>query len=118
MAATVRLFSYGTLQQREVQAANYGRELEGEADALLGFRLGQVEIDDPDVVSVSGKAIHTIALPSGDLSDRIAGMVYRLTPEELDASDAYETDSYTRVEVTLESGRRAFVYVAATVADG
>jgi gamma-glutamylcyclotransferase (GGCT)/AIG2-like uncharacterized protein YtfP len=113
MAATVRLFSYGTLQQREVQLANYGRELEGEADTLVGYSLGQVEIDDPDVVSVSGKAIHKIALPSGDPSDRIAGMVYLLTPEELDASDAYETKAYVRAEVALESGRRAFVYVAA-----
>jgi len=118
MAATVRLFSYGTLQQREVQLANYGRELEGAADALVGYRLGQVEIDDPDVASVSGKAIHTIALPSADPSDRIGGMVYLLTQEELEASDAYETDAYTRVEVTLESGRRAFVYVATPVAGG
>lgn len=117
MAATLRLFSYGTLQQREVQLANYGRELEGETDALAGYRLGQVEIDDPDVVSVSGKAIHTIALPSADPSDRIGGMVYLLTPEELETSDAYETNAYTRAEVTLESGRRAFVYVAAAASD-
>ena len=38
MAATIRLLSYGTLQQREVQLANYGRELEGEADVLRGGR--------------------------------------------------------------------------------
>jgi len=116
MTASVRLFSYGTLQQREVQLANYGRELEGKADALVGYRLGQIEIDDRDVVSVSGKAIHTIALPSADSSDRIRGMVYLLTPEELEASDAYETDAYTRAEITLESGRRAFVYIAAPAA--
>jgi gamma-glutamylcyclotransferase (GGCT)/AIG2-like uncharacterized protein YtfP len=113
LAASVRLFSYGTLQQREVQLANYGRELEGEADVLRRYRLGEVEIDDPDVVSVSGKAVHTIAVPSSNPSDRIAGTVYLLTPEELEASDAYETDAYTRVEVTLDSGCRAFVYVAA-----
>jgi len=117
LAASVRLFSYGTLQQREVQLANYGRELEGEADVLRRYRLGEVEIDDPDVVSVSGKAVHTIALPSSDPSDRIAGTVYLLTPEELDASDAYETGAYTRAEVTLDSGCRAFVYVAARASD-
>ena len=44
-------------------------------------------------------------------------MVYLLTPEELEASDAYETNAYTRAEVTLESGRRAFVYVAAGASD-
>ena len=115
MAETIRLFSYGTLQQREVQLANYGRELKGNADTLLGYRLGKVEIDDPDVVSVSGKAVHTIAFPSTDPSDRVRGMVYLLTPEELEASDAYETDAYARVAVTLESGCQAFVYVAAPV---
>jgi gamma-glutamylcyclotransferase (GGCT)/AIG2-like uncharacterized protein YtfP len=114
MPETVLLFSYGTLQQREVQLANYGRELAGEPDALVGYRLGQVEIDDPDVVSVSGKAVHTIAFPSADQSDQVRGTVYPLTPEELEASDAYETDAYVRAEVTLESGRRAFVYVAAS----
>jgi len=113
LTASVRLFSYGTLQQREVQLANYGRELEGEADVLRSYRLGEVEIDNPDVVSVSDKAVHRIALPSSDPSDRIAGTVYLLTPDELDASDAYETDAYVRTEVTLDSGRRAFVYVAA-----
>jgi len=41
MAATVRLFSYGTLQQREVQLANYGRELEGAADALVAIASGR-----------------------------------------------------------------------------
>ena len=114
MEASVRLFSYGTLQQREVQLANYGRELTGEADSLPGYRLGEVVIDDPDVVSVSGKAVHTIALQSSNSSDRVTGTVYLLTPEELEASDAYETDAYTRIEVTLESGKEAFVYVAAS----
>lgn len=113
MAAFVRLFSYGTLQQREVQLANYGRELEGKADALIGYRLGEVEIEDPGVISVSGKAVHTIAHLSSDPGDRISGMVYQLTKQELEASDAYETDAYVRAEVTLESGCRAFVYLAA-----
>lgn len=113
MAAAVPLFCYGTLQQREVQLANFGRELEGQADALAGHRLGRIEIDDPDVISVSGKAIHTIARATADPGDRIPGTVFLLSQQELEASDAYETDAYTRVEVVLESGRRAFVYVGA-----
>lgn len=113
MTGPIRLFSYGTLQQREVQLANYGRELVGDPDILAGYRLAEVEIDDPQVVSVSGKAVHTIARSTGDPADRIGGTVFHLTQEELDASDAYETDAYTRMEVTLESGCRAFVYVGA-----
>jgi gamma-glutamylcyclotransferase (GGCT)/AIG2-like uncharacterized protein YtfP len=109
--ASVVLFSYGTLQQPEVQHANYGRLLDGEPDALNGYRLVPLEITDPDVVEISGKAVHTIACPGGDPGDRVAGVVFQLTAQELEATDTYETDAYARVEVTLESGRAAWVYV-------
>lgn len=107
----IHLFSYGTLQLPEVQRANYGRLLDGEPDALLGYRLAPLLIDDPSVVQVSGTAVHTIACPTGDHGDRIPGIVFALTAAELAATDAYETAAYSRVEVTLESGRRAWVYV-------
>ena len=35
------------------------------------------------------------------------------TDEELAAADAYEVSDYRRMEVTLASGRSAFVYVKA-----
>ena len=108
---TVALFSYGTLQLREVQLANYGRELDGAPDALVGYRLIPLEITDPEVVRISGKAVHTIAQATGDARDRIPGMVFELTAAELEATDAYEVDAYARVEATLESGRKAWVYV-------
>jgi gamma-glutamylcyclotransferase (GGCT)/AIG2-like uncharacterized protein YtfP len=112
-APPIALFSYGTLRQADVQIANYGRLLDGEPDALAGYRLVPVEIEDPDVVRISGKAIHTIAVASGDSGDRIPGMVFALTEVELAATDAYETAAYARLEVTLESGRSVWVYVAA-----
>jgi gamma-glutamylcyclotransferase (GGCT)/AIG2-like uncharacterized protein YtfP len=109
--ATVRLFAYGTLQQREVQLATYGRPLEGTADALSGYRLEPLTITDPDVVRLSGKAVHNIARHSGDPADHIPGVVFALTEAELAATDKYEVDVYARVEVTLDSGTRALVYV-------
>jgi gamma-glutamyl AIG2-like cyclotransferase len=109
----VGLFSYGTLQQPEVQRANYGRLLDGRPDALTGYRLEPVTIDDPAVVELSRKAVHTIARATGDPSDRIAGVVFELTEAELAATDAYETGAYTRALVVLESGRSAFAYLAA-----
>jgi len=111
MEPSFRLFSYGTLQLPEVQIATYGRRLDGEPDALIGYRLVPLEIDDPDVVRISGKAVHTIACASGDPDDRVAGVAYLLTEAELEATDAYETDAYARVKVTLESGRIALTYV-------
>lgn len=110
-APTVRLFAYGTLQQREVQLANYGRPLDGTPDVLGGYRLEPLTITDPEVVRLSGKAVHTIACATGNPADRIPGVVFELTEAELAATDRYEVDVYGRVEVTLDSGTRAFVYV-------
>ena len=107
----VSLFSYGTLQLRDVQVATYGRELEGASDVLLGYRLSPLEISDAHVIAVSGKAVHTIAQATGDPADRISGVVFEITEAELAATDEYEVDVYGRVLVTLESGRTAWVYV-------
>ena len=111
MNPSIRLFSYGTLQLPEVQIANYARRLEGEEDTLLGYRLVPLQIDDPDVVRISGKPVHSIACATGNPADRVAGVAYLITEAELEATDAYETSAYTKAEVTLESGRAALVYV-------
>ena len=109
----VALFSYGTLQQRGVQLANYGRELIGRADALIGYRLDTIIIADPHVVELSGKSVHTIARVSANPDNRVVGTVFELTDDELEATDTYETSAYARIEVVLESGRSAWAYVAA-----
>lgn len=107
----VALFSYGTLRQREVQLATFGRELAGTADVLRGYRLIQLRISAPKVVELSGKSIHTIAVKSSDPDDRIEGTVFELTQAELEAGDRYEVDAYARAEVALESGLSAWAYV-------
>ena len=48
------LFSYGTLQDPDVQLANFGRRLDGTSDALPGYRLDWLLITDPQVIEVSG----------------------------------------------------------------
>jgi gamma-glutamylcyclotransferase (GGCT)/AIG2-like uncharacterized protein YtfP len=108
---TERLFSYGTLQQENVQLATFGRLLEGAPDALVGFRQDMVEITDPDVLAKSGKRFHPIVTRSDNETDRVAGTVFLITPEELSAADAYEVADYERVEAPLASGLRAWVYV-------
>jgi Gamma-glutamyl cyclotransferase, AIG2-like len=118
MDATVALFSYGSLRQPEVQLGTYGRLVETENDVLPGHVLTDIVIDDPHVVSLSGKSVHTIARPTGDPADRVAGVVLFLTDAELHATDRYEADPYARTEATLASGRRAFVYVDASSLGG
>ena len=43
------------------------------------------------------------------------GMVLEISPEELAMADSYETADYKRVQVKLQSGKSAFVYIAADV---
>ena len=111
MKLTERLFSYGTLQQEDVQRATFGRLLEGAPDALVGFAQQMLEITDPDVLAKSGERFHPIVLRTDDAADRVAGTAFFVTPEELSAADAYEVEDYERVSVTLASGFDAWVYV-------
>ncbi|MFE9928495.1 gamma-glutamylcyclotransferase family protein [Streptomyces sp. NPDC005533] len=108
-----QLFSYGTLQSREVQLAQFGRLLEGRPDALPGHRVTYIEITDPEVIAVSGSDRHPLPVPSSELSDAVEGTVFVITDDELAAADAYEVDDYARTEVVLRSGTRAWVYLGA-----
>ena len=49
---TVLLFSYGTLQDKDVQIASFGRELTGREDALPGYVRRIVPIVDPNVATL------------------------------------------------------------------
>ena len=109
----VYLFSYGTLQQPEVQLSSFGRLLHGEEDAMTGYQASMMEITDAAVIKASGKRFHPVIHPSDNPQDEITGQVFRITESELLAADAYEVSSYKRVQVTLRSGKNAWVYVRA-----
>ncbi len=105
------LFTYGTLQFAEVQLDTFGRLLESEPDVLPGYTTDYVEIEDQRVVDVSGASVHPVLRRTGSAVDKVVGRVVRLTSAELEAADEYEVALYRRVEETLASGRRAWVYV-------
>lgn len=107
------LFSYGTLQQEGVQLSTFGRRLEGTPDNLVGFTIAKLKIEDPEVISKSGKEYHPIAKMTDSTHNRIPGSVFEITDDELRLSDQYEVDVYKRVKTTLESGKVAWVYVEA-----
>ena len=109
--AMERLFTYGTLRNREVQLETFGRTLEGHADALPEYALKTIEIKDQDFVVKSGTAIHRNLQFTGDPSDFVEGTVYSVTQQELEQADAYEPEGYTRVLVQLTSGTKAWVYL-------
>ena len=102
---TVLLFSYGTLQNKKVQIATFGRELTGRKDALPGYVRG--------VVAMTGELHYENVEPSSDPNDAVLGTVFEISQQELAAADEYEEVArYRRILVTLRSGDEAWVYVA------
>ncbi|WHZ19163.1 MAG: hypothetical protein OJF55_001312 [Rhodanobacteraceae bacterium] len=112
-----RLFSYGTLQQAEVQVATFGRRVESTPDQLTGFRIDLLAIRDPEVVKLSGKTHHPIITRTGDPRDVVDGVVLLVTDAELAQADAYEVSDYQRVLVPLASGGEAWVYIGRPAQD-
>jgi gamma-glutamylcyclotransferase (GGCT)/AIG2-like uncharacterized protein YtfP len=108
---TEYLFAYGTLQTEAVQLATFGRRLAGQPDALTGYRLAMVEIEDQAFVTASGSAQHRNLQFTGLASDFVEGTVFTVTREELEQADEYEPADYKRTFVQLRSGVKAWVYV-------
>ena len=108
------LFSYGTLQQENVQLATFGRPLRGQKDELLKFEQSLVRIQDPQVVATSGKTHHANVTFNGRSDSRVRGTVFEITDAELAAADQYEQlAAYKRITAALASGKQAWVYVDA-----
>jgi gamma-glutamylcyclotransferase (GGCT)/AIG2-like uncharacterized protein YtfP len=112
------LFSYGTLQQENVQLTTFGRLLQGQKDELLGFEQSLVRMEDPQVVSTSGKTHHPIVKFNGRNDSRVSGTVFEISDAELARADRYEVAAYKRVAAMLASGKQAWVYVDARFAPG
>jgi hypothetical protein len=110
---TEYLFSYGTLQTESVQLSTFGRKLTGTPDALVGYRVQMIQIEDRDFVATSGAEYHRNLEFTGSASDVVEGTALLVTQQELAQADAYEPDGYERVQVTLRSGTQAWVYVNA-----
>jgi hypothetical protein len=110
---TESLFSYGTLQDEPVQLSTFGRKLTGIEDLLPGYELSLIEIDDPQIVAISGATHHPIIRHTGLATDAVKGTVFEVTSTELQQADEYEVGAYIRVGVVVASGKFAWVYVNA-----
>lgn len=107
-----RLFSYGTLQQEEVQLATFGRKLDGQKDLITGYEPSLLKITDAAVAARLGKSHHDNISATGDDWSNVQGTVFEVTDAELAVADRFEArSSYKRVNVTLASGNDAWVYV-------
>ena len=104
------LFSYGTLQKEKVQLELFGRLLNGAKDILGGYKLSPVEIKDASFLAKGEDKYQLTLVPSK--GDAIEGMVFEISAEELLLADKYEPENYKRIKVALESGKKAWIYVA------
>jgi GNAT superfamily N-acetyltransferase len=98
------IFSYGTLQQEDVQWSIFGRLLDGWPDELPGFEQSV------------GRTEHANVLFNGWADSRVRGTLFEITDAELAAADEYEQQAhYGRIVVTLASGTQAWVYVDSSI---
>lgn len=95
------LFTYGTLQDIQVQEYIFGRTLNGVTDIVLGFR----KMEN----AVYGR--YPLVLQTEKLEDEVEGKVYEVTEIELKKADIYETSAYKRKKFQLKSGNVAWIYV-------
>jgi gamma-glutamylcyclotransferase (GGCT)/AIG2-like uncharacterized protein YtfP len=105
------VFSYGTLQQEQVQLQLFGRTLNGLYDVLHGYRIISIEITDEKFIATGAEKMQRTLIET-NASDSIEGMALELTEEELKKADRYEPSNYFRKSVILESGKKAWIYVA------
>lgn len=105
------LFSYGTLRLALVQEAVFGRQVQGEPDAIAGHVLDQIVITDPEVIAASGSTVQPVLVPSENATAEVDGTVFDLSEAEVAAADDYVADAYQRMSFPLRSGRTAWVYV-------
>lgn len=109
-----RLFSYGSLQQEEVQLSTFGRKLNGEPDLLNGYEPSLVKITDHAVAERLKRTHHDNIKNTGDDWSSVQGTAFDVTDDELVKADTFEKQyHYKRINVTLASGNDAWVYVHA-----
>ncbi|MET6991230.1 gamma-glutamylcyclotransferase family protein [Sediminicola arcticus] len=101
MKDLIQLFTYGTLQDQDIQLQLFGRVLSGEPDILIRYQLSKKKI--------MGR--YTVIHKTNDPINRLEGIRYSLALQELLDTDTYEGEAYKRILVTLASGKKAWVYV-------
>jgi hypothetical protein len=105
------LFSYGTLQKEKIQLDLFGRILEGSSDVLRGYKVSTIEITDGTFLS-KGEGKYQKTLILSDDNHAVNGTALEITEGELLVADKYEPENYKRINVVLESGKKAWIYVA------
>jgi gamma-glutamylcyclotransferase (GGCT)/AIG2-like uncharacterized protein YtfP len=103
-----KLFSYGTLQDTDVQENLFGRILQGTPEILIGYELSEIQIEEE-----FGLVHYPIIMETEDSNDTISGILYQVSMNDLHQADLYEGKHYKRIEVQLQSSQKAWAYTLA-----
>lgn len=98
----LELFSYGTLQDENVQKEIFGKTLVGVPGVLCGYKKIKINID--------GNSFPLIV--KSNENAEIKGTLYNISQSELIKVDDYEGPAYGRIRANLKNGREVLVYVA------
>lgn len=100
-SATEYLFTYGTLQDKEVQQMVFSRILTGSKDHLLEHVISKQLVG----------GLYPTVQSSSQSGKGVPGIVYIISKDELQRVDVYEGDAYFRKKTMLASGTEAWVYL-------
>jgi gamma-glutamylcyclotransferase (GGCT)/AIG2-like uncharacterized protein YtfP len=100
-----KLFTYGTLQDKDIQENLFGRTLQGTPETLIGYELNEIQIEEE-----FGIVHYPIIMETNNSNDTIGGILYEVTMNDLHQADLYEGLHYKRVEVQLQSNQKAWAY--------
>lgn len=101
-----QIFSYGTLQSKEIQMQVFNKILIGKPDQIVGYVLKALKIEEE-----FGMEDYCVAIPTNDPSDIVPGIVFDISILDLEKADLFESNAYKRVEITLNSGKLAWIYL-------
>jgi len=95
-----------------VQLKLFGRKLIGHVDKLQEYEIRSIEITDEKFLNSGEDKMQKTLVFTGNNKDIVEGKRLEMTTDELILSDSYEPFNYRRKEVTLQSGRKAWIYIA------
>lgn len=99
----IKLFSYGTLCQKDVQIREFGQEfyVEPDIDYISDFDIIKVKMDGE---------YYNVAIPNPG-SSAVMGAIVHIPEELISLVDEYEGLEYKRIEIKTLTGNECIMYI-------
>ena len=100
----IKIFSYGTLCEKDVQLREFGQEfyVEPHLDYITGWDIIKVKMYGE---------YHKVAIPNGSSSSTIMGAIIHIPEEMVPMVDEYEGLEYKKVNIKTLSDLDCIMYV-------